>query len=449
MSGKVSMVIPCYNKVEDIGYMFDSIIAQDWDYIELILVNDGSTDGTREVIAAYEPRFKARGYEVVIIDQENAGVCAAAVAGLRRVTGDYVCQVDADDELDPKYVSTMAGWLEENPEYDFAICDRIFYKGRGAAKLFEPFYPVDEKERTGAMLLKYLLADQCSTVYSYMLRKAYFDKCDIVNTYYIESKGSHEPGYIIPIFAYGGSYKFFPTPLYLFNFNGVGHSQFNGYSHAQGFYTEYDKLCGIAFDRLSESVLDAQIKAVYKRIATFAQLHKQYWAAWDFSGPAEQDAVASKLFTHITEWIDAIDPASMDIARSRIISLCWSLINGLLNEKRPSIPEFRSRIIGYGALGGAAKYLLPELEGSSFECTELWDISGDGRHVKRPAFNTLTHDDLLLILPKSRKVQDAVKKHAKPSACAVLTHWHTITALAIERFPEVYEACRKMRGVII
>jgi len=53
MQGKVSMVMPCYNKVNDISEMFDSIIAQEWNNIELILVNDGSTDGTRDIIAAF------------------------------------------------------------------------------------------------------------------------------------------------------------------------------------------------------------------------------------------------------------------------------------------------------------------------------------------------------------------------------------------------------------
>ena len=112
MQSKVSMVMPCYNKVDYIGEMFQSIVDQVWNNIELILVNDGSTDGTREVIAKWEPKFKERGYEVVIVDQENAGVCAAPKAGLERISGGYVSVVDADDMLAREYVSVMAGWLE-------------------------------------------------------------------------------------------------------------------------------------------------------------------------------------------------------------------------------------------------------------------------------------------------------------------------------------------------
>ena len=117
---KTSMVIPCYNKEESISRMFDSILAQEWDNIELILVNDGSTDGTRGIITEYEPKFLERGYEVVIIDQDNQDVAAAVRNGLLRVTGEYVCQVDADDELDPRYVSMMAGWLDEHLWYEWA-----------------------------------------------------------------------------------------------------------------------------------------------------------------------------------------------------------------------------------------------------------------------------------------------------------------------------------------
>lgn len=80
----VSMVVPCYNKVNYIGEFFQSVYDQVWDNIELILVNDGSTDGTREIIRQWEPRFVRRGYSVQIIDQENRGVFGAIKAGLER-----------------------------------------------------------------------------------------------------------------------------------------------------------------------------------------------------------------------------------------------------------------------------------------------------------------------------------------------------------------------------
>ena len=144
MQSKVSMIVTCYNKVKYIGEMFDSIISQEWNNIELILVNDGSTDGTRDVITEYESKFYKRGYDVVIIDQENEGVCAATKAGLSCITGKYVCIVDADDELDPKYISTMAGWLEEHNDTDYCICDAIPSVSNGNRNADETAYGVAE-----------------------------------------------------------------------------------------------------------------------------------------------------------------------------------------------------------------------------------------------------------------------------------------------------------------
>ena len=225
MHGKVSMVIPCYNKVNYISNMFDSIIAQEWDNIELILVNDGSTDGTREIIAEYETKFRYRGFEVIIVDQKNSGVCAAAKAGLERITGDFVCMVDADDELDPKYVSTMARWLEEHEEYDYVACEGILYKIVDNTKFFRQFTPMEIVANRTDILVRWLLSGFRTTVWIYMVRLSYFHKCRILETYYTQNKGSHEPGYVIPLLSYGGRLKYFPLPLYHFNKSGIGHSQ--------------------------------------------------------------------------------------------------------------------------------------------------------------------------------------------------------------------------------
>ncbi|MDR1914108.1 MAG: glycosyltransferase family 2 protein, partial [Clostridiales bacterium] len=123
MQAKVSMMVPCYNKVKWIGTMLDSVIAQKWDNIELILVNDGSTDGTREVIGDYKNRLLERGYEVVIIDQKNIGLPGAIRNGLRAVTGEFVCMPDCDDILHPEYVSAMADVLTKRPNDVWVRCD--------------------------------------------------------------------------------------------------------------------------------------------------------------------------------------------------------------------------------------------------------------------------------------------------------------------------------------
>jgi glycosyltransferase involved in cell wall biosynthesis len=276
--GKVSMVMPCYNKVKYISAMLDTALTQTWDTIELILVNDGSTDGTREVITEYATRFEARGYETIIIDQENAGVCAAAKIGLAHATGDYICMVDSDDELDPEYVSTMAAWLDNHADCDIAICSGVNFRETENGREFWHYpskrLPVDDNEIGPEHFLMGEIIRQ--TVWVYMVRAEYLKKCKVVENYFIDTRGSHEPGFVIPLLAYKGKRKYFPLALYNFNGSGDGHSQFGNMIHAQQFYDTYVELCSIAIDTLPESIASPQRKHFLKKAALLSASLRLY-----------------------------------------------------------------------------------------------------------------------------------------------------------------------------
>jgi glycosyltransferase involved in cell wall biosynthesis len=272
--GKVSMVMPCYNKETYISTMFDTILNQTWDTIELVLVNDGSTDGTRDIISIYEPTFKTRGYEIVIIDQPNAGVCAAAKTGLTHATGDYVCLVDSDDELDSEYVATMATWLDEHADCDIAICSGINFRETNEGREFwhhpSKRLPADDNEIGPEHFLMGEIIRQ--TVWVYMARAEYLSKCQAGETYNSNTRGSHEPGYVIPLLACNGQKKYFPVPLYRFNGSGDGHSQFQTMDHAQRFYDEYDRLCVIAIEALPLEIADMDRKCFLKKVSLLSKV---------------------------------------------------------------------------------------------------------------------------------------------------------------------------------
>ena len=103
----VSVCIPCHNAASYIGAALDSVLAQTWKHLEIIVVNDGSTDGSAEVLE----RYKERG--VRVINQENRGQCAAANRALVESTGDYIKFFDADDllsqEMIEKQIERLAG----------------------------------------------------------------------------------------------------------------------------------------------------------------------------------------------------------------------------------------------------------------------------------------------------------------------------------------------------
>lgn len=94
---QVSIVIPCYNNEVCVAGAIESALQQTYDPVEVIVVNDGSTDNSGEVIASYEDRI---GH----IKTENHGACHARNVGLHHATGAYVKFLDADDTLYPEAI---------------------------------------------------------------------------------------------------------------------------------------------------------------------------------------------------------------------------------------------------------------------------------------------------------------------------------------------------------
>ena len=99
---KISVIVPIYNCKNYIKRCVDSLLLGTHPNMEIILVNDGSTDGVEDVLATYENRDN-----VIIIHQENGGVSAARNRGLESATGQYIGFVDADDFVDEKMYSTL------------------------------------------------------------------------------------------------------------------------------------------------------------------------------------------------------------------------------------------------------------------------------------------------------------------------------------------------------
>jgi glycosyltransferase involved in cell wall biosynthesis len=109
---RVSVVMPAYNVAWCIGRAVDSVLGQDYRERELIVVNDGSTDATRSVLAGY-------GDSITVVDQENGGMSAARNAGIRRARGAYVAFLDADDRWLPPKLALQVALMDNRPEIGF------------------------------------------------------------------------------------------------------------------------------------------------------------------------------------------------------------------------------------------------------------------------------------------------------------------------------------------
>jgi glycosyltransferase involved in cell wall biosynthesis len=108
---QVSVVIPTYNRAADVKRALDSVLSQTFPVIEIIVVDDGSTDNTREVVADF-------GEHVRYIYKQNAGLSKARNTGIQAATCDWVAFLDSDDWWFPKKIQMQADAIKRNPEAD-------------------------------------------------------------------------------------------------------------------------------------------------------------------------------------------------------------------------------------------------------------------------------------------------------------------------------------------
>lgn len=115
--GLVSIVTPVYNGEAHLAGMLNSVLAQTYPEIEMILADDGSEDATLQVAESYRERFAARGYAYRIVQAPHRNASSAINAGLPYVTGEYLIWPDSDDVLEPESVARRVAFLESRPQY--------------------------------------------------------------------------------------------------------------------------------------------------------------------------------------------------------------------------------------------------------------------------------------------------------------------------------------------
>lgn len=145
MDGVISVIVPVYNVASYLSQCLDSILSQDYEKLEVILIDDGSTDDSGAICDAYA----AQDGRIRVIHQKNGGAAAAKNAGLRIASGEYLSFVDSDDYLERDVFGYMVEVLrKENADmaqFAFRDCwrsrseDRVFYSGRSTVDSDEYF----------------------------------------------------------------------------------------------------------------------------------------------------------------------------------------------------------------------------------------------------------------------------------------------------------------------
>lgn len=209
----VTILTPCYNGETYLPRFFDGILNQTYAPLQLILVNDGSTDRTETVVKEFKAKLEQKGIKLVYLRQENQGQSAAVNLGLKKITGEYLTWPDSDDILPPTSIEEKVDFLENHAEYGFVRTDALFFDEN---KLTKPMRTLDRHspKRKDEDIFDRLLFEQ--NLYSmsgtYMVRTNVLDAV-IRDREIFCSRGGQNWQLQLPItYAYKGGY--IDKPLY-------------------------------------------------------------------------------------------------------------------------------------------------------------------------------------------------------------------------------------------
>ena len=118
---KISVVIPTYNRIALVERAIDSVLMQSIKPFDIIVVDDGSDDGTSEMI-------KKKYRSINLVQQQNSGVSAARNNGIKHAKGDWIALLDSDDEWTEKKLENQVNRLIKNPDYHFCHTNEIWIR---------------------------------------------------------------------------------------------------------------------------------------------------------------------------------------------------------------------------------------------------------------------------------------------------------------------------------
>lgn len=168
MNDVISVIIPVYNVSSYLPACLDSVLNQDYPALEVIVIDDGSTDGSAAICDAYA----SRDVRVKVIHQKNAGAAAAKNAGLRMATGEYLSFVDSDDFLEPNVYGYLLGLLQAEKADAVQCAFRDVYRTHTQDQVLHPGRQVLDNK---AYLLRFPTDWSCALLWNKLYKRRLFE----------------------------------------------------------------------------------------------------------------------------------------------------------------------------------------------------------------------------------------------------------------------------------
>ena len=197
----VSVIIPAYNAAPYISEAIESVIAQTYPAVEIIVVDDGSTDATKDTVHAYWKEGK-----IIYIYQENKGLSAARNAGIRAAQGEYIALLDSDDIFLPSKIERQVAYLESHSACDICYCDIYHFYDHEPDRLLKLQYSY----YSGKDVFPHLLWKNFINPLSVVFRRSVFEQCGYFNE---AMRRSEDWEYWVRAAHYGAQFHFLPEIL--------------------------------------------------------------------------------------------------------------------------------------------------------------------------------------------------------------------------------------------
>lgn len=173
MNPIVSIIIPVYNKADYIQNTLGSALGQSFPNTEIILVDDGSTDCSLEILKAY---FKKYPDKITLIDQENRGVSSATNTGLCAAKGEYIQFLDADDLMSTDKIENQIMLLKDKPSSFMASCEWVMFQDNPSNFTNIPYGVFQEFDSGLDLLLRFWNHQEMMAISSYLIHRSLIEK---------------------------------------------------------------------------------------------------------------------------------------------------------------------------------------------------------------------------------------------------------------------------------
>lgn len=181
----ISIIIPMYNVENYIAICLNSIVQNDLKNVEVIIVNDGSTDNSRTIAERYQAKYS----QIRIFDKENAGVSSARNYGLMKSKGDWVWFIDSDDAINQgslRYIKEEIS--DRNNKFDILVFKYLkFKRNSDVSKINDIKIPNEAKAISKFQAMKSLLDNNIASFpWNKIFKKSLFDKIKFQKIVFIQ-----------------------------------------------------------------------------------------------------------------------------------------------------------------------------------------------------------------------------------------------------------------------